>query len=212
MRRVYKLLMVICCITFIDGCTKDNFWYSGISDGHFDGNLLEYMESSGHSYDWDSTALMVRHAGADVIQLFEGKDPAHKEITFLGPTNNSIRRYMLNNGIKRVKDMDPEFCKKMLLRHVIDGKIYRDDIQEGKPLSGGAVIGDGGDTYTALGGNRIWIYSHAEAYEKIEGIGAVSLRILSVDESRFIDVASTNIEPEGCVVHSLHYSYTLGDM
>ena len=79
------------------GCTKDQFIKSGLSNGRFDGSLLEYMEAPGHSYDWDSTALMVRHAGEKMVRLFEGQDPDHPEITFLGPTNHSIRRYMLEN-------------------------------------------------------------------------------------------------------------------
>ena len=55
-----------------------------------------------------------------MVRLFEGKDPAHKEITFFGITNHSIRRHLLEFGHKRVSDLDPEWCREMLLRHVID--------------------------------------------------------------------------------------------
>ena len=77
------------------GCTKDQFIKSGLSNGRFDGSLLEYMEAPGHSYDWDSTALMVRHAGEKMVRLFEGQDPDHPEITLLGPNNHSNRLNMM---------------------------------------------------------------------------------------------------------------------
>lgn len=95
---------IIVAFPLFYACTKDNFVYTGISNGRHEGkNMLEYMETD--SYDWDSTLLMIRHAGAEIVQLFEGKDAAHPEITFFGITNHSIRRYMLENGIKRVTDL-----------------------------------------------------------------------------------------------------------
>jgi len=92
MKNINILILVVCVLSFVR-CTKENFIKSGLCNGRFDGSLLEYMEASGHSYDWDSTALMVRHAGEEMIRLFEGQDPDYPEITFFGPTNHSIRRY-----------------------------------------------------------------------------------------------------------------------
>ena len=40
------------------GCTKDNYIDTGISNGRYHGNLMQYMGSN--SYDWDSTILLVR--------------------------------------------------------------------------------------------------------------------------------------------------------
>ena len=119
------------------GCTKDNYIDTGISNGRYHGNLMQYMASN--SYDWDSTILLVRHAGEEMVRLFEGKDPAHKEITFFGITNHSIRRHLLEFGHKRVSDLDPEWCREMLLRHVIDGKLYRKDILR-KPGNGRQLL------------------------------------------------------------------------
>lgn len=117
-------LIIVFGLFILSSCTKNEFIKSGIAKGRFDGSLLEYMEASGHSYDWDSTALMVRHAGEDMVRLFSGQDPEYSEITFFGPTNHSIRRYMLENKIERVSDMDPAWCRQILLRHICAGKIY----------------------------------------------------------------------------------------
>ena len=89
-------------------CTKDNFIHTGTSKGRFEGSLMEYMEA--HPYDWSYMVEFVRHSGEDMVQLFEGKDPEHKEITFLGITNHSIRRYLLTEG-KTIADLDPEWCR-----------------------------------------------------------------------------------------------------
>ena len=63
---IVGVMFLFCIIS----CTKDNYIDTGISKNRFDGNMLEYMES--HSYDWDSTVVMIRHAGADMVTLFEG--------------------------------------------------------------------------------------------------------------------------------------------
>lgn len=101
-------------------CTKDNFIHTGTSKGRFEGSLMEYMEA--HPYDWSYMVEFVRHSGEDMVQLFEGKDPEHKEITFLGITNHSIRRYLLTEG-KTIADLDRNgvvglFCNMLLMVNI----------------------------------------------------------------------------------------------
>ena len=134
-------------------CVKDNFVKSGLHNGRFNGSLLEYLKAPGHSYDWDSTARLVEQAGPEIVRLFEGKDIEHPEITFLGPTNHSIRRYMLENDIERIADIDPDDCKDLLLQCVIDGKIYRDSVPRGRYDEEEAMPGEGGKYYLTLGGS-----------------------------------------------------------
>ena len=217
MNQILKLTNIAVCFSFIaTGCIQDNFWKSGVSNGRFDGSLLEYMDAPGHSYDWDSTVLMVRHAGEAMVRLFEGNDPDYPEITFFGPTNHSIRRYMLENDIERVEDMDPAWCAEVLKRHIVKGKIYRADVPAGKPATSGAATGEGGKDYTAIAGNRIHLYSFTEQFNGVEGLGETTVYISSLDSDfgvrNFENLASIDIEPDNCVVHSLRYDFTLGDM
>lgn len=213
--KVISVLALIVVLFSLNGCTKENFIKSGLCNGRFDGSLLEYMEAPGHSYDWDSTALIVRRAGEEMIRLFEGKHPDYPEITFFGPTNHSIRRYMLQEKIKRVSDLDPEWCKELLLKHIVKGKLYRNDISRGE--SGGLegedeVVGKGGDILVTIGGTKIWIYSFQEDYNGIEGLGPVNLYLKSFEGKILLNIVSTDIEPDNCVVHSLSYAYTLGEI
>lgn len=203
-RYIFSVLIVLALLA--GGCTKNEFIKSGLSDGRFHGSLLEYMEAPGHSYDWDSTALMVRHAGENMVRLFEGNDPDHREITFLGPTNHSIRRYMLENNIERVSDMDPVWCEEVLSRHVLDGKIYRDEVPDGK---GEGRTVEGGQKYTTLGGKELILYKQRGSYGGVMDAGAYRLYCFMVSRSSLIDIASSNIEPDNCVVHSLGYAFTL---
>lgn len=69
MKGISKLLGVI-LLVMMTSCTKDEFTKTGISNGRFDGNMLEYMRA--HSYDWDLTVSMVEHAGLQSI--FEGDE------------------------------------------------------------------------------------------------------------------------------------------
>ena len=132
---------------------------------------------------------MVYRAGDDVVRLFEGQDPDHPEITFLGITNHSIRRYLLERGLSQVADLTPEFCKKVLLCHVLDGKLWRDSIPLGEDSQGGNLI-KGGAYYTTLGGTRLAMHT-----------------LLKLE-----DVVSTNIEPDHSLVHAMAYYYDWTNM
>lgn len=208
-RIIYIAILSGVFILLFGACTKDNFIKTGLSNGRFDGNMMEYMKAPGHSYDWDSTVLLIERAG--LVDLFEGRE--HKEITFFGPTNHSIRRWMVNKRHSRIQDLDPELCRTILLRHVVVGKYTRDDFPRGMAsVDITNPIGEGGEVYTTIGGNRIWAYTFREAWNKVPDTGAVALYITSVDKKKKINIASTNIEPDNGVVHSLHYDFTLEDM
>ena len=185
-------------------CTKNDFQKTGLSNGRFDGTMLEYMRA--HSYDWDSTVLMIEQAGLE--SLFNGDE----KITFFGLTNFSILRYMLKNGIERVKDMTPEFCRETLLRHVMKGKMMRVEFPRGTIPQESEVIGKDGGYYTMMGGNRIWAYTFKDSYQDVAEMGALLLGITSVDKHKKINIASGDIEPDNGVVHSLAYNFTLGEM
>ena len=191
------------------GCTKNNFIDTGISDGRHEGkSLLEYMEAQ--PYDWSMTVEMVRHAGDDMVQLFEGKDEAHPEITFIGITNHSIRRYLLQNDIESVSDLDADWCRSILLQHIFDGKLYRKDIPAGQPGDYGTV-GTGGITRTTLAGTEVWLYVLVEESGGIVENAAKSIHVNFLRTNALFTIASGDIEPDNCLVHALEYKFTLGD-
>lgn len=203
MKKIYWVMGIV-FLVIGTSCTKNEFQKTGISYGRFDGTMLEYMRA--HGYDWDSTVIMIEHAGLE--SLFNGNE----KITFFGPTNFSILRYMFENGLERVRDMDPDFCRQTLLRHVLKGKIMRTEFKLGVESTDGELIGKGGDTYTMMGGNEIWAYTFKHEYNKVPEMGPLLLHISSVDTYQRIEIASSDIEPDNGVVHSLAYNFTLGEM
>lgn len=192
-------------------CTKDNFYETGVSNGRFDGSLLEYLDYPPHSYDWDSVVVMIHHVGPEMVELFDGKNSEHPELTFLGLTNHAIRRYLLENKLNRVSDLDKEYCRKLLLAHLIDGKIYRDEVPAGITGSGTQLV-EGGTEFTTLWGNKLLFYTFRESYNGVYGVGANTLHIVSPDTMEELGVQTIDIEPDNSIVHAMKYFYHWNDM
>ena len=123
-----KLLVTMIVLLLIGGCSTNwNFENTGLAKEHFDGNMYEYLKSD--SYNWDSIRLIIEKA--ELVPLFEGKDP----ITFIGPTNHSVRKWMNDKFINCINDIDKDACIKIVKDHLFAGKILRDDIPQGKYLT-----------------------------------------------------------------------------
>lgn len=202
------ILSILVLFVFASCNTKYNIIDTGLARGRFPGNMYEYLMSN--HYDWDSTRLMIERGG--LTDLFEGHREGYDSITFFGPTNHSIRRWMLENKYKQVADIPEDQCRDLILRHVVKGKYMRDEIARGKK-GVGSNIGEGGQIMRGGMDNEFWIYSFRETYNNVPETGAVALYILSLTGTKLaIDVASTNIEPDNGVVHSLSYYYRFGTL
>ena len=208
MRYILNIGLVIAgLITAVSCQTKWNYVDTGLVNGRFDGTMYEYFHSN--HYDWDSTLVLIEMAG--LRDLFDGKDPEFKQVTFLGPTNHSIRRWMKEKKITSLRTLESEKCRAIILRHVIKGKYMRDDIPAGKQENS-QQVGEGGQLFTSAGGANLWLYTFKEEYQGVAGTGSLNIYMYSVDKKVNIDIASSNIEPDNGVVHSLSYAYTLEEL
>lgn len=205
-----KILLGISIVLTIVSCTTDyNMNNTGLANGKFDGTMYDYFHSD--SYNWDSLIIMIDRAGLQ--DLFNGEVEGYEEITFWGPTNNSIRRWMLEGGTgvpKRLKDLSPEECRKYVMAHVVKGKTMLNDIPRGT-INMGSVSG-GMTMYGEDNKNEMWVYTEQLPYNGVIDVGAVIIKIRSMRTLVDIDIASCNIEPTTGVVHSLHPNYTLGEL
>ena len=205
-----KILLEISIVLTIVSCTTDyNMNNTGLANGKFDGTMYDYFHSD--SYNWDSLIIMIDRAGLQ--DLFNGEVEGYEEITFWGPTNNSIRRWMLEGGTgvpKRLKDLSPEECRKYVMAHVVKGKTMLNDIPRGT-INMGSVSG-GMTMYGEDNKNEMWVYTEQLPYNGVIDVGAVIIKIRSMRTLVDIDIASCNIEPTTGVVHSLHPNYTLGEL
>ena len=205
-----KILLAISIVLTIVSCTTDyNMNNTGLANGKFDGTMYDYFHSD--SYNWDPLIIMIDRAGLQ--DLFNGEVEGYEEITFWGPTNNSIRRWMLEGGTgvpRRLKDLSPEECRKYVMAHVVKGKTMLNDIPRGT-INMGSVSG-GMTMYGEDNKNEMWVYTEQLPYNGVIDVGAVIIKIRSMRTLVDIDIASCNIEPTTGVVHSLHPNYTLGEL
>ena len=183
--------IILVLLSLLSCETKYNYIDSGLADGRFDGTIYDYLRSN--SYDWDSTLLLVERAGLE--GLFQGKQTGYEKITFWGPTNLSVLRWMIEQGYNAIREIPEATCRELILRHVVAGIHWK-----------------GGEVFTSAWGTKFWVYSFQDTYHDIPDVGPVYLYVTSLDTRVQIDVASTNIETDNGVVHALNYSYTFGQL
>ena len=198
------VVMVLCLCS----CTKYNYINGGTANGIHDCTMWEYFHTN--SYDWDSTVVMIEHAG--LKSLFDGTGE-YKQITFFGLTSNSILRYMLENNYERVTDIPVGKCQDIIQKLVAPKRIMLNDVPRGNRIQSGggiesAFVEYDGLVFDCIRGS-LFLLTQRMAYNDIEDTGEIALYIASrnQDGTRNERVASTDIQTTNGVVHSLNYDF-----
>ena len=198
------VVMVLCFCS----CTKYNYINGGTANGIHDCTMWEYFHTT--SYDWDSTVVMIEHAG--LKSLFDGTGE-YKQITFFGLTSNSILRYMLENNYERVTDIPVGKCQDIIQKLVAPKRIMLNDVPRGNRIQSGggiesAFVEYDGLVFDCIRGS-LFLWTQRMAYNDIEDTGEIALYIASrnQDGTRNERVASTDIQTTNGVVHSLNYDF-----
>lgn len=215
-----QIILLGFVVSMFVGCTKYNSIDTGLAQKKYSGNMYEYFHSN--SYDWDSLLIMIDYLGLE--EYFTGKNAEYDTVTFFGPTNNSIRRWIYNftdgydnmgflkykyHSVKETIDgVGFDKCKNILLSHIVKGKYEVVDIPRGTGTNDQSGI-----IFIGAAGNSFRVYSFRETFNDVPETGAVRLYIKGgIDFTKDIDVASTDIEPTNGIVHSLAYGYILGEL
>ena len=192
-----KNILILLGLLFAVCSCDDYFHDSGLADGKHDCTMWEYLNTQ--PQDWDSTVLLIERAG--LVDLFDGKDHEHPEITFFGVTDLSIEQFLLKTVDEedeplyaRVDDIPVDLCREMLLSHVVPGKIMKEefDYEVKGTLTGGTMV--------------------RSEYGGVPDIGAEGLSIHAMVSGQMASVASANIETRSGVVHSLSYTYQFTEL
>ena len=198
------VVMVLCFCS----CTKYNYINGGTANGIHDCTMWEYFHTN--SYDWDSTVVMIEHAG--LKSLFDGTGE-YKQITFFGLTSNRILRYMLENNYERVTDIPVGKCQDIIQKLVAPKRIMLNDVPRGNRIQSGggiesAFVEYDGLVFDCIRGS-LFLWTQRMAYNDIEDTGEIALYIASrnQDGTRNERVASTDIQTTNGVVHSLNYDF-----
>ena len=232
MRTIKNPLYLLAFLLFfaLSGCTKYDFIETGKAKAYHDMTMWEYFQTD--DYNWSGLVRLVKRAGLE--DLFQGKSTQYgSNITFLGITNHSIRRYLYRtyavktDGSESVEDaitpselsdeetmklidrIDVETARKIILDCVIPQEsILLDDFPAGRKSASGETIGTGGKIYTMASGKQLWLYTFRDTYASVAGAGANRLHIVSPETKITRDIASHNIQTRTGVVHSLQYDFT----
>lgn len=201
-----KKILFIFCLIVVCSCTKEGYIDTGISNGVHDCTMYEFFQKD--SYNWDSTVLVIKRA--DLLHVFDGSDPKYKNITFFGPVNHTIRRYILANKYKCVNDIPVEICRNFMLRYISVKKYMKEDIAFSVPDITGQI--NGGTLIECEGGNTLHAYNLQDEYGGVPGAGPVFLRLYSVDKKASVPMATPNLQTNTGVVHALNGTHTFGNL
>ena len=224
----YIVIAAIGCLSLGSCETKQDWLDTGVSSPYHDCSIMDYLRKD--TANWQLTVVLIERAG--LTPLFEGKDENYPEITFFAPPSLSILRYVWdkasgkdignqrplteeekNHPERLVQDLDPDWCREMVMRHVVKGKhlkesfAFRDmtyDIIAEEQTGGTDLVGEGGNCL------RVWL--EKSDYGGVSGAGAVNMYLYSFDAMQNVPLASPDIQPLNGVVHALNYNYVLGNI
>lgn len=205
---------VIVMVVLFCSCTKYNYIDGGIAYGVHDCTMWEYFHTD--SYDWDSTIIMIEHAG--LKSLFDGTGE-YKQITFFGLTNHSIRRYMLEHNLEleesdpdyyhRVTDIPVEKCRDVLEKLVAPKRYMLDDIPRGNRIQVVADYVENEGMICPCIRGELFLWTYRDKFNNIDDTGVVELYVAGRNQqgSRNEQVASTDIQTTNGVVQALSYDF-----
>lgn len=207
-------------------CTDFNFIDGGLANGVHDCTMWEYFKNQ--PVDWDSTMVMIEHAG--MKSYFDGSGK-YKEITFFGITDLSIIRFLLNHNRqldeeaawtgepvdesqywRKVTDIPAEECASLLKKLIVPQRFMLKDIPQGTRLENPEEIGyieQGGTVFSSLTG-EVFVWVDPENYANIKDAGAKVLWIARrLNTASNWMIASSDIQTTNGVVHSLGYDFDM---
>ncbi len=197
-----RLIYILVVITTLVACEDDYYIDTGIADGNLDMSMWEYFQTS--SYNWDSTMLVISRAGMESLFQSESTD-AQDRFTFLGVTNHSIRKFMLDNGYETVSDIPVEICEEYIKDYIIPIEYTWEDIDfEVK----GTTTNEGGTLVENTNGNSVRLFRRKSDYGAVVDAGPVSTFAQSFSTSKTVQLVSTNIQTNSGVVHALSYTHS----
>lgn len=198
MKQIYIFLLISLLVT---SCTKWGYIDTGVSEGHADKTMYEYFKTD--PYNWTLVREMIEKA--EIVKMFDGTDPSYDNIMFLGPVDNSVRKWMYDHDYRTVADVPKELCKELILRYVVRKIYQREEVPVGEPEHTGGV------DLTAEAGNPIWFYAVHTPYQGDATLMMIQLHLVMQDIGAKAFIASSGIPVKNGVVHSLDDTHWIGD-
>lgn len=221
-KTMIKLFLLLSVINFT-ACTNYHYYDGGLANGKHDCTVWEYLHLQ--PYDWDSTILMIEHAG--MKEYFDGT--LYPQITFFGITNYSIERFILDHDSKDglaetekwlgVRGIPADSCAAMLKKLIIPQKrLMMNDVPRGRRVMSTDSEGlayyeeTGGQEYNCVIG-KMFCWTFQEDYHNVPEKGEISLRMIRRGQVYAGErIVSCNIEMTNGIVHALSYDFRLSNI
>ena len=201
MKRIYSISIVLLGFIVTSCGTDYGFIDTGLSKTHEEKTMYEYFQTD--SYNWSLVKQMVDRAG--LKSMFNGEESDYKEIMFLGPVDNTIRRWMWDHEYREVEEIDAALCRKVILRYVFNKVYEREDVPEKT-----SETGDGGVNLVAAANNPVWFYSVKTPFQDNPNVMITSLELVMKDNGQKAYIASSGIKVKNGMLHSLDDSHKIG--
>jgi len=192
-----KNILIIILVVFFSSCTKTGYIDTGLSTSNENETMYKYFESD--TYNWKLVKEMIDKA--ELKEMFNGKS----KIMFLGPVDNSVRKWMWDNKYETVSDVPVELCKKIILRYTFDKVYERELVPVGTNTDGGVIL-------TAKASNKVRLFSLKTPYNGNPNLLITTLRINMIDVGQQGFIASSGIKKLNGVIHSLDDTHKIGDI
>ena len=208
-------------------CTDYNYIDGGLANGVHNCTMWEYFGNQ--TVDWDSTMIMIEHAG--MKSYFDGSGK-YKQITFFGITDITIARFMLQHNSEldddkeygipvddgeywnKVTDIPADSCAAILKKLIVpEQEIMLKDVPRGnRLLVAGKYVESSGKSFTTLYGDEIFTWMVPGDYDDLKDAGAkvlwVARRLNTSSNQR---IASTDIQTTTGVINSMDYDFAMGN-
>lgn len=210
---------ILSALLFLGACTNYKYIDGGLADGDHDCSMWEYLHTQPD--DWDSTILMIEHAG--MKEWFDGS--RSEKITFFGITNLAIMRFILDHDYTAdeadkwhgVMGIPADSCAAILRRLIIPEALAMNDVPRGKLERKTGPDGmywqkSGGKEYQTLQG-KLFGWTYQEDYASIPEGGEVTLRIAREGTNYAGErIVSCNIHTTTGYVHALSYDFRFNNL
>lgn len=219
MEKINNIAKIAMLLSIIGLCSCTNYHYidGGLANGKHDCTVWEYLHTQ--PYDWDSTILMIEHAG--MKEYFDGTK--YKQITFFGITNYAISRFILDHDKYApekdkwhgVRGIPADSCSAMLKKLIVpEHRLMLNDVPRGrrdKHIDGGKLYYEEteGKEYDCVSG-KIFCWTYQSDYNEVPEKGEIALYMIRRGQDYEGErIVSCNIEMTNGVVHALSYNFRL---
>lgn len=154
--KLFKILPLLLLVLGFQACSSDD-------DNNVAPQPMNIVETAMDTQDLSSLVAALKAADGDLVNVLNGKGP----FTVLAPTNAAFQKFLTANGFAKLSDVPTDVLSKILLNHVIAGKVTSSDLVD-------SGSGYANTSATGPDGKNLSLYFDSSDGVKFNGISKVT--------------------------------------